>query len=220
MIQAVIFDMDGLLIDSEPIWKAVEIEEFRAVGVPLTLEMTKQTTGRRAEEVVEYWHRRHPWHGPSRAEVYGRLIAKVTERIKAQGKAKPGAIEAVRAVSEAGLPTAIASSSEKAIIDAVVDKLGLGSFLQLTYSAEHESHGKPHPAVYLTAAQKLGIHPHDCLALEDSPVGVLAAKAANMQCIAVPEAENYQHPYLAIADRVLDSLTDFNLTMLNELANS
>ena len=98
MIRAAIFDMDGLLIDSEPFWREVEIEVFGGVGVPLTEAMCHQTTGLRIDDVVAHWHRRHPWEDPSPAVVQERIVSRMVETIAARGEAKRG-VEAALALS-------------------------------------------------------------------------------------------------------------------------
>ena len=103
---------------------------------------------------------------------------------------------------------ALASSSSYRIIDAVVDKFGLRNRFELIYSAQEEPFGKPHPGVYISAAQKLGVTPESCLAIEDSINGVVSAKAAKMKCIAVPEPAARNDRRYGIADVVLDSLND------------
>jgi sugar-phosphatase len=101
---------------------------------------------------------------------------------------------------------ALASSSAYRLIRAVTERLGLADSFDCVYSAEEEEYGKPHPGVYLTAARRLGVAPTQCLAVEDSFNGVLAAKAARMKCVAVPEPAQRRDPRFCIADVVLDSL--------------
>ena len=103
------------------------------------------------------------------------------------------------------------------IIDAVLDTFGLRSAFEVIHSAEEEAHGKPEPDVYFTTAHKLGVAPAECLAVEDSPNGVLAAKAAGMKCIAVPEPVLRNHPDLARADAILRSLTEIDAELLSRL---
>jgi sugar-phosphatase len=218
MIQAVIFDMDGLLIDSEPLWEATEIEVFSAVGLALTGERCKETTGLRTDEVVAHWLRLYPWSAPAPEEVERRLISGVIARIGREGAPKPGMARAIALARARSEKVALASSSSYAVISAAVARLGIGTALDLIYSAEEEEYGKPHPGVYLTAAKRLGVPPSRCLALEDSLNGVLAAKAARMRCIAVPEGEARRDPRFAIADARLDSLEELSADLWERLA--
>lgn len=214
MIEAVIFDMDGLLIDSEPIWQEAEVEVFNKVGVPLTVEMTPQTMGLRTDEVVSYWHKRHPWETPSQQEVSQQIDERVIELIREKGVAKDGVAEAVAVCEAAGLPIAVASSSPMLLITTVLEKLGIQEQIKAVHSAHDEEYGKPHPAVYIRTAETLGVEPVHCLALEDSANGVLSAKAAKMKCIAIPEPESRNDKRFGIADIVLHSLLDFTPEML------
>lgn len=216
MIQAVIFDMDGLLIDSEPLWKEAEIREFGKVGVPLTVALTDQTMGLRTDEVVEYWHGRYPWEGVSKTEVAERVDRAVAELIQQKGQPKAGVSEAVAVCKVLNLKMAIASSSSPILIETVIDRLGLKQQMQVVHSAHAEPYGKPHPAVYITAAEKLGVAPENCLALEDSANGVLSAKAAKMRCVAIPEPEARTDKRFGIADVIIDSLNDFTPELIKD----
>ncbi|MBA3450322.1 MAG: HAD-IA family hydrolase, partial [Chloroflexia bacterium] len=120
----------------------------------------------------------------------------------------------LEALSAAGYPLAIASSSSSEIIAAVLETLGLAHYFRVAQSAEHEPFGKPHPGVYIEAARALGIEPWRCLAFEDSPNGVIAAKAARMTCIAVPDPALANDRRFGAADLILPSLSDFRLGML------
>lgn len=203
---AVIFDMDGLLIDSEPFWSQVEIEIFNDLGIPMNESMTSQTTGLRNDEVVKYWYARFPWTGMSQAEVCRTMIARMSDLLMTMGQPMPGAIEAVNLCRELNLPLALATSSPMGLIDTVLKRLDLKDAFDVITSAEAEEFGKPHPAVYLTASRRLGIEPTKCVALEDSVRGVISAKAASMGCIAVPAPENLEDERFAIADVTLNSL--------------
>jgi HAD superfamily hydrolase (TIGR01509 family) len=217
MIEAVIFDMDGLLIDSEPLWKEAEIEVFNKVGVPLTEELATQTTGLRTDEVVQHWHRQYPWDSPSQQEVHKQVDDTVLALIKQKGIPKEGVSEVVALCESLSFPLAIASSSSTAIIMAVVDKLGLGNKMKVIHSAELEPYGKPHPGVYINAANKLGVSPHACLTFEDSINGVISSKAAKMYCIAVPEPELRNDKRYGIADIVIDSLLKVTADMIQNI---
>lgn len=216
MIKAVILDMDGLLIDSEPIWEEAEVAVFSKVGVPLTLSMTRQTMGLRVDEVVEHWFKRYPWTGTEKETVQMEIIQEVIKLIKEKGVAKPGVRELISQVKKENLPLAVASSSFTEIINAALEKLDIKNQIDLIYSAEFEPKGKPHPGVYLTTAKKLNVLPQYCLAFEDSPNGLAAAKAANMKCIAVPDEKVIGDKRFSIADRILNSLLDFKIGYLQE----
>ena len=215
-VDAIIFDMDGLLIDSEPLWRIAEIEMLSAVGVPITEEDAVATTGLRTDEVVELWYDRYPWPDPPRKEIEARIITRLIALVRERGSVMPGVHEALQAVS-AGFPLAIASSSTSEIIAAVLKTLAIEGYFQVTQSAEHEPYGKPHPGVYIEAARRLGVEPSRCLAFEDSPNGVIAAKAARMFCIAVPDPALKDDRRLQAADLILPSLTDFHLDLLERL---
>lgn len=209
MIEAVIFDMDGLLVDSEPLWQQAEIEVFGEAGVPLTNELCLETTGLRIDQVVEHWDRRFGLVRRSPDEVRRRVLDRVCALISERAEEKPGATEAIERAA-ARHRTALASSSPHPIIDAVLDRFGIRDRFEVIHSADEEPYGKPHPAVYLTTAARLSVSPLACLALEDSLNGVLAAKAARMRCLAVPEGPAGADPRFAIADERLPSLLDLD----------
>lgn len=213
MIKAVIFDMDGVLIDSEPFWQESEIETFGRAGLALTRELCLQTMGLRVDEVVEYWRRRRDFDGAPAGALEDSIIGGVVERILSKGEAREGVAEALEFFRGRGVRVALASSSAYRLIRAVTERLGFAEEFDCVYSAEEEEYGKPHPGVYLTTARKLGVAPTECLAIEDSFNGVLAAKAARMKCVAVPEPGQRQDSRFCIADLVLDSLAGVNVEM-------
>ena len=217
IIAAVIFDLDGLLIDSEPLWQEAEILVFERVGINLTFQLCQQTQGLRIDEVVDYWYLRHPWTNLTKLEVEKSIVNKLIELIQRKGQPLPGVDKAIAFVRSKNVKIALASSSSMIIIRAALQKLSLSDTFTEVYSAESEVLGKPHPGVYLTTAKKLNIPPQSCLALEDSLNGVLAAKAAQMKCIAIPEASQQDNPKFSIADRVLQSLEGLTDSVWNSI---
>jgi HAD superfamily hydrolase (TIGR01509 family) len=215
-IEAVIFDMDGVLIDSEELWREAEAAVFRSVGIPMTAEDGRLTMGLRSDEVVEYWYTRRPWSGPTKIEVDAAINRGVIDLIMERGGIMPGAVKTIELLHGAGYPLGVASSSSSELIGKVVDKLGVRDKLGVLQSAEHEPYGKPHPAVYIEAARRLGVAPDRCLAIEDSPAGLVAAKAARMSCVVVPAADMRGDHRFCIADAVLSSLEEFSLDLLND----
>ncbi len=218
MIDAAIFDMDGLLIDSEPLWTMAEIEVFGTVGIELDEDKCRQTVGLGLEEVVEFRYGQQPWTGKSHERVAGEIHVRVDELIRERGRALPGAVEAVAFVREKGARVGLATASDQGLIDAVLDKLQLRGAFDHVQSAAELPRSKPHPDVYLVAAERLGAPPERCLALEDSIPGLIAAKAATMRAIAVPDPALADDPRYSIADVVLGSLRDLDDRVWRRLA--
>ncbi len=210
MINTVIFDMDGLLVDSEPLWGIAMREVFATVGVTLSRELTHKTTGLRTREVVSYWHSYFKWEGKSAEQVTNEIIDNVTAKIIAEGKAMEGMQYILEFFKAKDFKMGLASSSPLRLIEAVLAHLDIREYFQEVYSAEFEDYGKPHPAVYLACAKALQADPLDCIAFEDSVTGMTAAKAARMTTVVVPEAHNRHDPRYALANMQLSSLLDFN----------
>ncbi|MFB2983954.1 hexitol phosphatase HxpB [Microseira sp. BLCC-F43] len=217
---AAIFDMDGVLIDSEPLWCRAEVEVFNNLGVPLTPSMCSQTMGLRTDEVVSYWYAQFPWTGASQSAVAERILSRVGFLVETEGKPMPGAVEAVQLCRSMDLPLALATSSPMSLVSLVLKRLGLQDAFDVLNSAETEEFGKPHPAVYLTTARRLGVHPSKCVAVEDSIRGMMSAKNAGMRCIVIPAAEERENPEFAAADIVLDSLEAIDRAWLERVMNS
>jgi len=217
-MRAVIFDMDGLLIDSEPLWRRAEREVFAEVGLHLTDADCERTTGLRTDDLVGFWFDLFPWSGPSQESVGAAINARAVELVEQHGVAMPGAVEAVEAARAAGFAVGLATSSFDELIVTVIRKIGLRDAFEVTASGTDEKAGKPDPAVYLTAARKLGVDPRLCVAVEDSTVGVRAARAAAMRVIAVPAPHHFHLPGFGDADVKLRSLEEFSVEMLRKLA--
>lgn len=204
----VIYDMDGLLIDSEPFWRQAEIKVFASVGMQLTEEDCKETTGFRFDEVVEHWWHKQPWQGKSKEQIHDEVIDEMENAITHQATGMPGVAASLEFFKNNGLTIALASSSAMRLIKTTVSKLAIEPYFRLLVSAEHETYGKPHPAVFLRTAETLGIRPERCLVLEDSFYGLLAAKAAKMKCMVVPDAAHFNDERWVIADSKVKSLSD------------
>ncbi len=216
-LRAVIFDMDGVLIDTEPVWRRVEIAVFGSLGVRITEAECRQTMGMRVAEVVEMWHRRRPWTGATVEEVTERILDGVIAHVRSDGVAIAGAVPAMATVRRAGLLCAVASSSPRRLIDAVLDRLGMAGDVDVICSAEDDAHGKPAPDIYLRTAAELGVSPAACLAIEDSVNGVLSARAAGMPCAVIPDGVTAADPTLEAATLRLDSLADLDDAGLDRL---
>ncbi|MCG8573849.1 MAG: hexitol phosphatase HxpB [Flavobacteriales bacterium] len=217
MLEAVIFDMDGVLIDSEPLWKIAEVEGFAKVGLDLTHTDCEETVGLRIDEVVKMWHRKVGWTNKSVEEVSTDIVDILIREIHAQGKALEGVHNALETIKSAGLKIGLATSSDQRIVDVVLDKLEIATYFDAVHSAQYEIHGKPHPAVFMSCAEKLEVSHLNNLVIEDSFNGIIAAKAARMKVIGIPEKSHQHDPRLAIADVVLDNLNELNLTEIRTL---
>lgn len=216
-IKAVILDMDGLLIDSEPLWREATIKIFNEIGVFLTEKQCEETMGFRVDEFVEYWIIKYKLEGVDEKDISRRIVTEVINLIKLKGKIMEGVNELIDLFNKEGIVIAIASSSSTDIIIAVTEKISIKDKIKLFYSAENEVYGKPHPAVYITAAKNLNVSPNQCLAFEDSPNGVLSAKAAKIKCVAVPNGLSMNDKRFGIADLVIPSLKDFTIESLLQL---
>jgi len=211
--KACVFDMDGVLIDTEPVWRQVEFDVFARVGVTLTDEQLRNTWGMRIEEVVDHWYQERPWNGIRPHAVQREIVREMVEYVRQQGVPMVGALEAIETARSIGLRIAIASSSSRELIDAVVDRLGIAALVDAICTADDEERGKPDPGVYLSAAQALDVIPSRCVAIEDSPVGVSAAVAAGMRCIGVRSHGDLSGD-ISHAHVVLDSLVEITPAML------
>jgi len=170
---AVIFDMDGVLIDSEPTWKIAMEQAFKAVGCQLTPKEFQKTTGMRIDEVVSYWYEVAPWKDASVKDVENSIVEKMVELILQEGSALEGVIDTLHFLKENKIKIGLATSSYRRLIDAVLSKLCIQNFFDVTHSAENEKFGKPHPGVYLTTAEALRCTPKRCLVIEDSLNGII-----------------------------------------------
>lgn len=218
MLSAAIFDMDGLLVDSEPFWQQAQLAVLTQLGVSVTLQDTIDTTGVRIDQIVEYYYRKQPWQELTCDEVCNQITDKVIELVKEHQPIMPGVREAIEQCKERGLKVGLASSSPMKLINATLDALSLSDAFEVVESAELLVFGKPHPEVYLNAANSLGVAPTSCMAFEDSFTGLLAAKSAQMKTVVVPAAHANADPRWVISDLTLPSLTEFTREHLESLA--
>ena len=205
-ISAVVFDMDGVLVDTEHLWDEVREELTTEWGGRYTPEAQEAMMGMSSREWSRYLHETVGLREPPETineEVVRRMLA----RYEVELPVIPGATEAVRRLDAAGYRLAVASSSNRELIDAVLRRLELAALFEVTVSSEEVERGKPAPDVYLEAARRLAVEPARCVAIEDSASGIRAAHAAGMRVIAYP---NRHYPpsadVLASADVVVESL--------------
>jgi HAD superfamily hydrolase (TIGR01509 family) len=207
VIEAVVFDMDGVLIESEEVWDAVREEYVLERGGRYDAEVQRAMMGMSSTEWSRYLHESAGVpDSPDtiNEDVVRRMLAAYRERLPLV----PGAVEAIKRVA-ARFPLALASSSNRPLIDAVLEVAGLTAYFRATVSSEEVARGKPAPDVYLEAARRLGVAPERSAAIEDSHSGIRSAKAAGMRVVAFP---NPSYPpdaeALAQADAVIRSLDE------------
>ena len=208
MIRAAIFDMDGTLVNSEGCWRVAEREVFGRVGIRITDEMSSITAPLSPRQVTEYWYRHQPWPDPCFESMEAAVIQRVAEQLRSECPALPGAHEALEACAARGWRIALASNSPAELCHLVIERLGLARYFEAVVSVDDVERGKPDPAIYLLAAQRLGVAPAECRAFEDSPTGARAALAAGMRVVAIPSAGQQfadERPHL-----VLGSLAEFS----------
>ncbi len=216
MIQAIVFDMDGLLVDSEPHWFEARRGLAASVGQEWTEDDQRAMMGVSTADWVEYTTRRLGLDlSPSQVqdEIVGRMTALYRERIPFM----PGSVQAVNLAAQ-HFPTALASGSHRALIDAVMNDPNMRGKFTLIVCGDQVRAGKPAPDIYLETARRLGIQPEHCACVEDSGNGILAGRAAWMKVIAVPSRMLRPPPdILAQADCVLESLEEFSLDLIQSL---
>lgn len=217
-LEAVLFDMDGLLVDTEPVWTVAEEELCRQLGGRFLPQLKAAIVGTRLDVAVPAILR---WCGaPDRADEIAKtsnwLLNQMVELLSARPPVLPGAEDLLSRLQEEGVPVALVSSSYRVLVDAVLAH-GIGSF-HVTVSGDEVSHGKPHPAPYHQALAALGATAQHCVVLEDSPAGVTSGEAAGCAVVAVPSVTGVE---FGPASRrlVVPSLTTVDVGTLRALVN-
>jgi len=215
MFRSVIFDMDGVIVDSEPL----HIQSERLILKPFNLNLSDEEfhkyMGRTPRILLEGIIRDYdlPTTADDLLPVHMQQLAQLYQE---KGTVIPGAIEAIRHLSEKGLILGLASSSDWSLINIILDKFKLRSFFKAVTSGEDVKRVKPEPDIFLKTAQNLGIEPDQCLVVEDSAAGVQSAKNAGMSCIGF-RSPNSHNQDLSRADLAVDSLEGINYIFLSKL---
>jgi len=207
VIEAVVFDMDGVLLQSEEVWDVVREQYVRERGGRYDAEVQRTMMGMSSTEWSRYLHD-DAGVADEPEEINAEVVRRMLSAYKEHLPLIPGAVDAVRRVA-AEFPLGLASSSNRELIDVALEQAGLVPYFAATVSSEEVARGKPAPDVYLEATRRLGVDPKRCAAVEDSHGGIRSAKAAGMRVVAIP---NPSYPpdddALAQADDVLGSLSE------------
>ncbi len=208
-LTTVIFDMDGLLIDSEPLWQEAADEVFKSYGVGLSQQQYLTTTGLRTKEFLQWWFRYFKIGEEVLQNAEKKIVEIVIAKIEEKGQMMQGVQYIFDFFHRKNFKIGLASSSPQVLIDVVVKMIGISPYLHATASAEHLPYGKPHPQVYLNCATALQANTYECICFEDSFNGMIAAKAASMKCVIVPNLSQLKDERWGAANLKLSSLQNF-----------
>jgi HAD superfamily hydrolase (TIGR01509 family) len=214
-LAAVLFDMDGTLIDTEKVWEVAIRELARSYGATLSAEARRAMLGTSSEQTMQLLlaDLDQPWRDPVEgAEWIGRRVMELFE----EGvEWRPGARELLEAVRAAGLPTALVTNTDRTLVNIALRTLGPENF-DVVVCGDEVDHAKPHPGHYLAAARALGVDPTRCVAIEDSPAGVASATAAGCKVLAIP----HETPLGDVSGLVLASLREADVATLRGLVGA
>jgi HAD superfamily hydrolase (TIGR01509 family) len=202
--RAVVFDMDGLLLDTEILWQRAEAELFRRHGADYTIADALAVMGTSFDVTARYFAERLGEPPERGAALVDELRVLMLAELRREVAARPGAVELVERLRNR-VPLALASNSSRNLVDAALNTAGLTDAFDAIVTADDVQHPKPAPDLYLLACERLGVTPGEALALEDTAPGIAAAKAAGLTCIAVPQ---FAETNASAADRIIDSLEE------------
>jgi HAD superfamily hydrolase (TIGR01509 family) len=205
-VEAVVFDLDGVLLDSEQVWDEIREGLVRERGGIWADTAQRDMMGMSSPEWSRYMHDTLGLAEPPQ-EINAEVVRRMQDRYARDLPLLPGAVDAVRRLAERW-PLGLATSSNRPLIETVLDAAGLRPFFKATVSSEEVAHGKPAPDVYVEAVRRLGVDPARCAAIEDSHNGIRSARAAGMRVIAIPNPHFPPGEALREADAVAKSLDE------------
>lgn len=206
--------MDGLLLDTEPLWGESMLRVAGKHNIPITRDRFKETTGLRIYEVTQHWALHYPWQGKTDKEVAEEILDDIIDTSKKKAGILKGVEQSLQLLRASRYKIGLATSSAQRMVDELIAHFGLRQYFDVITSADVVELGKPHPAVFLHCAAELGSKPHECLVFEDSINGMIAGKAARMKVCVVPDEAHFDDPRFSLADMKLKSLEQFDLDVL------
>lgn len=203
---AVIFDMDGVLIDSEPLWKIAMEKVFSDLGCNLSKNDFQKTVGLRIDEVITFWNKDQQLGITDEKKVENDIINRMIKLVRENPVPLAGVLDTLVFLKKNKLKIGLATSSPHSLLQAVLDGLKIDQYFDVAHSAEFEDYGKPHPAVYINTAKKMKVMPEKCLVIEDSLNGIVSGKAAKMKVVCIPEKTHVKEPKLSVADFMFEDM--------------
>jgi HAD superfamily hydrolase (TIGR01509 family) len=213
-LEAVLFDMDGVIIDSEPLWSKAEQQLLARRNLRYSSQLKTVMMGLDSSEAVGFLIKHYDLK-ESVSDVVAERNQLVADLFRQFLRPMPHALQLVRSVQAAQIKTGLVTSSPQELVDLALSRLNITEIFDLILSGDQVARGKPSPDIYLSAAGKLGVDPENCLVIEDAPHGVAAAKAAGMCCLAISTSAS--EPELGAADRVVRGFAEVDLQSLREL---
>jgi beta-phosphoglucomutase family hydrolase len=215
MIEAVIFDMDGVIIDSEPIHKVINDKIYKELSIEVTDEEYMSFIGVTGVRMWSYLKEKHGLK-PTVEELIQLQYERNIENLKtSKEKPIPGVVEFLTSLKTAGIPAAVASSSKLEVVEMVMKLFNIRDYFKLVVGGNNVKKGKPDPEIFLLAADKLGVSPKNCIVVEDSANGVRAAKAAGMKCVGFRNV-NSGNQDISPADLIVDDLRKLDVEVIRK----
>ncbi|CDG21004.1 conserved protein of unknown function [Xenorhabdus poinarii G6] len=199
-MKAVIFDMDGVLIDSEPLWKKAGMQILNHYGVPVTYDEMLSMIGVPVPGMVDKACRLYHKNDLDKSKIEKDFFKKGIELILTENPLMDGVVECLNLLVVKNIKIGIASASPRSLILKIIEKCGIDHYFEYISSADDMPYNKPHPLVYLNAAEKMNVLPEECIGIEDSKTGMIAVKAASMKCVVIPNNSEYDDSYWDLAD--------------------
>ncbi|MEQ1961682.1 hexitol phosphatase HxpB [Xenorhabdus khoisanae] len=207
-MKAVIFDMDGVLINSEPLWKKSGMLILNHYGVPITYDEMMSMVGIPVSCMIDRACQLYNKNDLDKSKIEKDLFNRGVELILTEKLLMDGVIECLDLLVSKNIKIGIASASPLSFLLKIVEQCGIANYFDHISSAEDMPYNKPHPMVYLNAAEKLNVSSKECIGIEDSKTGMIAVKAASMKCVVMPSYNEYNHTYWDAADWKIKSLQE------------